>query len=535
MKKILFTTIVLTIFSLTQLFAQKVDMKWGPEFEPKGSEMGLVGKIKGAFYTIQIVDKKLIMTKIRTSDMSTIFTKELPYNKIDRKSADDKVEYWGIVQCKKNFVLFVKDTDKKTDKEYVYGQIIDFEGNPQGGMKELMSRDMGRKSKDGSFERVVSDDSSKILIVGNPIFEKYADEKFNYWIFDQSLKLIKGFSVSFPFKDKDFSLKDYDVTNEGIIVILARIDLPKKDRKKEEETYYYQLVTINPINNVETKQYDINLDKKYIEEAELMTDKNNNIKCIGLYAEMKDNGKPKDGINGTFYMSIDKTTGKITSSSTKEFSKQLVEELSGKRRAKKDKGLESNFTIVSFIDKETGGCQVILEQQYITTTTTCSSSSSGGQTCTTNYHYHNDELLIVNVDLSGKIENYVTIPKLQVSTNDGGTFNSIYSTRYDGKTYIFYADNKKNTGQSFEYVGGGMASIPVCVAVSDNGVFTKSSIGLENTTGKKKQKFYFTIKPQQTDKISNNEAILYGYKYKKRCCCGGGKPKLRYGYMTIQK
>lgn len=530
MKKLVLLFFCTTLYYSVPVFAQNATMKWGPESELPDTEHGLVGKTKDAFYTLQTERKVLMLSKYRTSDMSKVFSKPLKWSEIERKGADDKVDFWTMVQLKAGFILLLTDEDKKNDKEIVYGQSIDFDGNPKGPLLELASRKKVRRSKDGSFGHEISDDSSKLMITEYPIYEKYENEEYKFKIFDANLKITNNFAATFPFKNKDFSLKDYDITNEGIVFMLARIDVPAKEKKKDEESYYYQMVSINANKNGEVKQFDINLDRKYIVEARLFLDKKNNIKCVGVYAEMKDNGKPKDGINGTFYLTIDKTTGKTTSASTKDFSATLIEELSGKKRAKKDKGIESSYDIIKVLDKEDGGTIVIMEDQYVEAVTHCSTSSNGATSCRTVYYYHNEELLIININPAGKIENYITIPKYQVTANDLGVFNSVYATRYKGKTYLLFNDNKLNTGNKFEKSFSKTSKDGIfLLSVTDNGTVSRAPL----TTEMEKKKFLL-IQPRQTDFIKDNEAIVYGYKFKARCCFGGGKPTVRYGYITIQ-
>ncbi len=428
--------------------------------------------------------------------------------------------------------MLAKDIDKKLDKEIIYGQKLNQDGNAEGQFLKLDERTTDRRSRDGSFQIEYADDSSDFLVVKHPSYEKYADEKFNFKIFNADLKLLQNLEITLPFKDKNFSVSEIHLSRSNIIYILAKIDVPREDAKKDEARHYYQIVSVDAANGATVKQYDLKLDSRYIDEVTMRIDKNENVKCLGFYSDLKENGRPKEGLNGLFYFGLNKANKQVENVSIKEFTKALVEELSGKRRAKKEKGLESTFKLKYFLEKNDGSSIALVEEDYVEVVTTYTTNANGGSTRTTTYYYHNNEILAIYIDAAGKINQFVTIPKSQVSTNDGGIYNSFYATQFNDKTYLVYNDDRENaTNKDFKNTMYSVfKSKPVVIILSNSGKYEKSVLG--DVNGKTE----FAIRPRLTDKISDASAIFYAYRLNKGCCCLIGKKNRtsRFGLLTIK-
>jgi hypothetical protein len=197
-------------------------------------------------------------------------------------------------------------------------------------------------------------------VITNPYFERYASEKFLFKVVDQRLKVLQNFEVTLPFRDQDFAVESVVVSKAKTIYLLAKVNVPKKDRKDKEPNYYYEIVSLE---NGKAKEYELKLNDKYIDKVDVILDKKDNIKCFGFYADMQNNGKRKDGLNGIFYFSLTKNA--IENINVKEFDLKLVADISGRRRANRDKGLEPNFNLKFFFDKPDGGAMVLAEEQFV--------------------------------------------------------------------------------------------------------------------------------------------------------------------------
>jgi len=510
--------------------SQQVELAWGPykEFNRSSIEYGFIGKVKGDFYTHRKEDKTIFLAKTRISDMSQTFEKPIKWNDTDPATKNDEFSFNSMQLFKGNFLFFYEKYSPKQDKQRIFGQKISYDGQPVDASVELSIRDKNRRSKDGSFQLTFSADSTNFLITTKPYFEKYANEKFQFKIFDNQLKLLHNLEIELPFRDADFSVESITLSKSKLIYLLAKVNIPKKERKDDEATYYYDLVTIDPVNKGKATEFELKLDKKYINQVDLILDQKDNPKCFGFYTDMKDNGKPKDGINGVFYFYVN--NGKVENLGIKEFDAALVTDLAGKKRAKKDKGIETHFRIKNFFNKPDGGAIILGEEQYVIVVTT---RSSNGAT-TTSYHYHTESILEVNIDGKGKILWYAHIPKKQVTINDN-RFLSFHALYVKGKTYIIYNDESNNAvTKSYDKVMKNVfKTVPVMVTVNESG---KSDKILLNDIADKQG---FTLKPNISDRISDTQAFFYADKLKKGIpCCfigGRGKPSTqRVGILTVK-
>ena len=511
------------------LQAQQIDLTWGPEKKASKSsvELGFVGRVKDHFYTLRREDKIMYLAKTRIRDMSLVWEKPIQWNDFKRANTKDKnLTFHSFRLFKENFVFYFEDYDSKDDIQRLFAQKLTFEGSPEGDLLEVGARIKQRRSRDGSFSLAFSPDSLNFTVITSPYYERYASEKFLFKVIDQRLNVLHNFEVTLPFRDQDFTVESVVVSKSKNIYMLARIDVPKKDRKDKEADYYYEIVNLAAAENGKVKEFELKLANKYIDKVDMILDKKDQVKCFGFYADMQNNGKRKDGLNGIFYFSLNKNT--IENISIKEFDLKLVADVSGKRRANRDKGLEPHFNLKFFFDKPDGGVMVLAEEQFIQTVTTTSSNGSS----TTTYHYYNNSILAVNIDPAGKIIWYTHIPKEQHTINDN-RFSSFHALYTQGKTYIVYNDEKSNaiTKMYDKEMRNYLKAVPVVVTISESGKTDKQMLGTA-----KPGKSDFIIKPKIADKISDTEAFFYADRLSKACCVIGARraKTSRFGLLKIR-
>src|SRR5439155_18702502 len=134
--------------------------------------------------------------------------------------------------------MFTTEYNKALKQRTAYAQPVDESGKSSGKAIIIDEMKFDKKSlskegledanisryNSGAYDITLSEDSSKILLVGNPPFEKYANEKFNYKVFDKDMKLVSETDVRLPYKDKAFSVYDYKLTPDGTIYQLAKVN-----------------------------------------------------------------------------------------------------------------------------------------------------------------------------------------------------------------------------------------------------------------------------------------------------------------------
>ncbi len=521
MKKNAFILIILTY---TICFSQQIDLRWGPEIKYKDF-YPVSYTTKEAFYCLAIEKEIPYLKKYRFSDMNQEYSKILEFNPGTEKKFEPK-----DFLCFKNQSVFFYDAKINGNKDQAnYSQKFDFEGKPKGGFIKI--KEIKNYKKMDLMQKIISADSSKILMIESPsdksgLLSKGESESYIITILNDNIDLLKSFEIKLPYKDKDFSLEDYYILNDGTVTLLARVDFKRKDVKKDEENYIYQIITINALQNQELKQYDLNLDRKYIANIQLKLDKKENIICLGTYSDMKDNGKPKEGINGIFFLTIDKTTGTITSKSTKEFPNNVVEKLTSARRARNDKGLNSEFKLKYITEKPDGGLIAVLEENYYKIVTICRQNG-----CTQTYHYYANDFLIINISKTNEIQSFIHIEKEQHSINDGGRANSFIGTFYNNKLYMLMNTQTNKYGKiedKLKMKGSYKSVLPVMVTVDLKGNVEMNILGSREKTS-------FLTLIQYSSFRSDNKAILVAQKAGSGCFCSGGAffGNYRHGMLTL--
>lgn len=526
MKYILSTLAACLIMSIC--FSQQVNLTWAPEKKSKYSstEFGYVGRSNGHFYTLRAEDKVLFLSKTRVRDMSQVWERVISWSDLNRKNTSNKnLTFHSFKLFKDHFIFLFEDLNTKDDIQKMYAQKISMEGKPIGELLEVGSRIKMRRSKDGNFQVSYSPDSTSFLLTTNPYYEKYANEKFQFKVVDHELNVLHSLEITLPFRDQDFTIQSISLSKNKEIFMLARIDIPKRDRKDDEAEYYYQILKVSPAEKGKVKEFEMKLPQKYIDEVDVILDKNDRVKCFGFYADMQNNGKRKDGINGIFYFAL--SANSIENVNMKEFDAKLVEDIAGKRRANRDKGLRSTFKLKYFFDKPDGGVVVLAEEQFVNVVTTY--SSTGGSRTT--YHYYNNSVLAVNIDDKGKILWYAHVPKLQHAVNDR-RFNSFHSLYAKGKVFIIYNDERSNaTLNTYDRtMSNYMKAVPVVVTINEAGKSDKRMLA-----SGKPGKYEFTVKPNISDKISDTEAFFYGDRLSKGPCVIGGRriKAQRFGILAV--
>ena len=334
------------------------------------------------------------------------------------------------------------------------------------------------------------------------------------------MKEIKNLKVELPYKDRYFSVESYVLANDGTIFMLARINLSKKERKekeKDESTYYYEIISINTEGKGEVAEYEINLKGKFIEDVSFSYDEDQKkIICAGFYGNLE---KGTNGINGIFFMRIDKASKNVEATGFKELDKDFVADLTSKRSAAKEKGISSLFNIKKFVRKSDGGAVLIAEYTYDYTVTTCTTDpKTGARSCTTTYHYVRNNILAINIAQDGTIKWLTNIPKYQHTVNDGGAYNSFLFSTFNDKMYFIYNDNAANldptkvkTVKDIRTMSNPKKSTCVLVELNEGGEFSKKAI-----FNSKENKFI--LMPKFASRVGEHEYIVESISPGFYCC-----------------
>lgn len=516
MKK--FSLLLLAASICTSSFSQEINIFWGKENPvDRSASTYLLGRRSDMLLGYKQSRKNISILKYNIDDLQVKGERQIygKQGKVGGKLIDSDYGFEDIYTLKKKTYACVTKYDRKADKNSIYMQEIADDGGLVGSLRKLSDISSTSRRNSGSFNVFTSEDSTKILVVNNPPYEKYGGEKFEFRIFDQNLEELKHLEIALPYKDKDFSAEDYILGNDGNIYLLAQIFTERRDKKsKDEARFYYEVLAINPTGQGQVTEYEIKLQGKYITDISysLQDDK---LICSGFYGDVQGKG----GIKGIYYMRINKASKQIEATGIKELDKDFVADLTTRRQADKGRGISSSFRIKNFIKRTDGGAILISEYSYDYTVTICTTDpKTHARTCRTEYHYVRNNIIAININPDASIKWYTNIPKYQHTVNDGGAFNSYLMAVKGSKMFFIYNDNPKNMDaakmkgrKDLFTMSNPRKSSAVLVELSEDGSFDKKVL-FSNKENK------MIIKPKSAARISTNEYVTSAINYGFYCC-----------------
>jgi hypothetical protein len=512
MKKSFFALIVLVTIGFNTLaqvkVTEKVDMKWGEEskMDRRNYFYDVLAAYNNGYYMLRTSKK---------GDHIDRYTKELTLDKtllLDYKYEGKKMKDEGIVFFNSSIVMFSSFANSKTNKNYLFYQVVDKDKLEQNGkLIKLSEITFEKKSRDGFYDYDVSPDSTKMLVYAGKPYNKDGPEKFGFSVHDESMKEIWKKDIELPYKEELFSVEEYDVSNKGNVFITGMEYKEKKSYKKRDGKPRYKYHVLGYFDaGQRIKDYEIDLGDRFITDMTTSVRGNGDIICSGFYS---DNGTWS--IRGIFFVTIDGETKKMKSKSFKEFDEDFItegltekqEQKAKKKAQKKERSLEMyNYRFKEFIQREDGGAVLIAEQYYTYTTTHTTTGANGSTTTTTTYHYVYKDIIVVNIDPAGQIDWTEKIEKKQHTTNDGGYFSSFSSHVKDDKIFLIYNEHAKKFYKEEEWKQ---------MEKKDKNAMLTLLVEIDNTGKNEKEMLFNTrtekvrTRPKVCEQITNDMSIIY--------------------------
>lgn len=495
--------LLVCIFSTTIFSAQTASVRLGSELiKPRKTEITtLIGADQDAFYCIRseyslFRDRPLSLEKYSKEKLGIDYIR--PFKIPEVNGRDLKFEKAFLLNGL--IMIFASRYDRELDKNILYLMRI----NAQDGAKldtpkEIDHIDADKKSNRGSFDFVLSNDSSKILIMHNEPYEKYDNQKFSYRLIDSEGKSLWFAAFELPYRDKYFSLGNYKVDNDGKLFMLANITKERSERERKQPTYTYDLISYD-YETKSLKETPISLREKYISDISFALVPGDKILIGGFYSN-----KSRDGLAGAFYVTIDENDQHVINSAATDFSTEFMAGFMSQRRAERDKELY-NYKIDYLVTKSDGGIYMVAEQYFINVVTVC--QPRGG--CTTTYYYNYNNIIVANFNADASLKWVRQIPKTQVTANDYGFYSSYSFNVKNEKLYFLYNDHPKNYTKPKKYPRNGITKkmIAVLASIDKDGNLERNTLFTTN-----EEKVY--TRPKISVRLSADQSLFYAIKRKK--------------------
>lgn len=494
-----------------------VDVEIGPEYKSKNILVDIVANDETHFYTI--LEKRSAINMGVLAGAPKVFLARFNKSMELEQETEMVLEYDGndldferLFMQNDQLYLFTSFKNKKQKLRYAFYQTIDKETLiPNNDITKIaeVGGESNKELKSTGFSISRSPGNERTMVYYDLPFTKDDSERFGVHVFDDKMKLLWTKEIELPFADQNFAFSSFKVADNGDVYIMGRLWKDKKEREKKEVNYKYIIMELSE-EGTTFNQYEVDLDEKYVSTMRMRLNDQNELLCGGFYTVYDSYGSL-----GSFFVKINRETGKMTHKSFEPFDERfIVEDLDKRAKKKANKRMDkdknvgiSQLELDDLILREDGGAVIIGEQRWIESRTT---TDSQGNT-RTYYIYHNNDIILVNIDPAGNIEWNSKIPKVQTMRNSD--YFSSYLLAVSGSDMFFiFNDNPKN----LLYNGDGKIEpmnlkknyVSLIRVDSDGGVFRKSL--MKDKGGK-------TIaRPLVSEQITDEELILYSEKGKRK-------------------
>lgn len=449
--------IVLLFFIAIDASAQKV--KWGKLHKSKSKyyDPNIVGEDEKYFYGYDFYKKKIIVEAISKKDYSVKYSKEIELPEVNGKKSD--FEQMSFVDDQ--FLLFYSFYDKKADQSQVFvTSIKSSNGAISNKSTDLFAIEVEKKRRSGEFTVLSSDDGTRILINHYGYYKKQQEYSDKYWLLDGELEEITNKEVTYE-KGSGFVLSNLRMDSQGSIYMMKRNDdgmfLMSFDALRDYEAWEEEIEVEFEDTHASVMDITLGINKK------------DDLVLIGSYItsdlkEKKRKTKVKDTqLGGAFYLRMDHVSKEIVVSKISKFDQDFLDQFATAKQLAKDKKkkdeAEADIDHIKFFFEEDGST-VFVGEYYTYVRYTDQNGSTVGES----FQYMDAVAMRFTED--GTLTWAHKIPKRQIFswsnfylgfiTHSNGMsfmtipyyykdFYSYTATIMNGKVYIAYNDNVKNT------------------------------------------------------------------------------------------
>jgi hypothetical protein len=494
-------TLIFPFFLSAQL-----DITWGiPQKQLRKTQMvDMIGQDGEFVYSLRAEYSLFgshapIVERYRLSDLSIDYSKSISLEKTDGREYDlESIYFMGG-----HILVFASYYEKEKSTNTLFVEELDDHCNAYKPWRDVATITADKRNNPGSFYTGMSMDSSRILLVVNPPYEQYANEKFTLQLIDMDLTTEWKKEIVPPYKDDFFALDNFLVAANGDVYMLATISKDKSVMSRTERrttpTYYHSVLMYEHASDL-LKEYPVKLDPKFISDVKMTIDTTGNIICAGFYSN-----KSSNAIIGSFYLKIDKQTKEITSQGTMDFAKDFVSQFMSTRKAARGNELY-NYILKHLVLRDDGGAVLVAEQYYEIMVQNYDQTS---HMYTYTYYYYYNDIIVVSINPNGNIAWAQKIPKYQMSRNDGGYYSSFSFAVSGDKMYFMFNDNPRNLknpeSNNYHYMQNPKKSVAILVTMDSNGNQDRQAM-FSN------QDLKIILRPKLFMQMNEHRMILYGEK-----------------------
>ena len=462
---------ILGFFScfLTAQRSVPAQIEWGQELkEPAGTTVTkTISMGKAGFYAVRrkrsnAISNDQFFIEHYSSNMNLKRAQ-----KLDLKVKGKDRDFEDIVMIGGELYLLSSFNNQAKKKNYLFLQQINKKGlRLAKDFRMIAETDARDRYKEGTFDLVVSGDSSKVLIYNQLPFNRNDPERFAFRIFDSQFNELWSRNIVLPYNDNQFSVEEYQIDNEGNVYLLGVIYEDRSNFRRQGRPTYRYVILAYTKDGEEVQEYKIDISDKFITDLTFRVANDGNLVCSGFYSE-----KGTYSIKGTYFFRLDAQTKKIYNKNLKQFDFDFLTTYMSEGRKERAKKAEYegnerraaelyNYSLDKLILRSDGGALLIAEQFFIVERMDNNRFVNYGvgfvndpfmrPTTTRDIYYNFNDIIVVNIRPNGEIEWTARIPKQQETVNDGGYYSSYSHSVVQDKIYFVFNDNARNFQQPKE-------------------------------------------------------------------------------------
>ncbi len=453
--KNIFCFILFLFSSLNGLFAQDYDLpaviSWGEELREPGN--AYLSKIIAAgsygFYALRLKKGTLTNEDIAYVEYYNSDNKLKRSQKLDLKYKGKKREFEDMIMFGGNIYLLTSFNNEAKKKNYLFSQKLSDRLLPSRNLEMIAEIDTRSKYREGTFNFILSRDSSKMLIYNQLPYQRNEPERFALRVYNDQFEPMWNKDIVLPYNDDRFSIEEYRVDKDGNVYLLGVSYQDKfRTRRQGKPTYTYSILAYTNAGE-DFEEYRIDLTDKFITDLTFRVADDGNLICSGLYSE-----KGTYSVKGTYFFRLNAKSKEVYNVNLKPFDFDfLTEYMSEGQRNRAQKAEEAGnekrapelyrYALNDLVLRSDGGAVLVAEQYYIYE----QSFYDYAGIRQSRYFYNYNDIIVVNIRPTGEIEWATRIPKRQETLNDGGYFSSYAMSIVRDKIYFIYNDNARNFGQ----------------------------------------------------------------------------------------
>ncbi len=301
-------------------------------------------------------------------------------------------------------------------------------GQVTGQERLLADLPEGEKYRRRQFDLEFSRDSSFLLLYNQVPPEDDGQERFTLRVFDEDMNLYWSRDVKLPHADRGFSIRSYQIDQEGNVYLLGREAGASQDDNRRPVFYVYAYTRDGRQETV----YQLDIAEVQLNKLLLRIAGNGDLVCAGLY------GVPGQESNiGVCHIRINPLTKEAYKVDFMPFTAEFLTESEGGDRGRRI-ATTKYFQLRDLTLRSDGGC-VLVAEEYFRTQSGGRQAGPGMPPMNTLFYYN--DIMVANVAPDGTYTWLRRIPKEQVTANDNGRHSSFAQATVQDRFLFIYNDH----------------------------------------------------------------------------------------------